>query len=219
MSYVLILMFEYHRYQSDAVIRVYADNHLVDEINLTEDIKLKCKNRDSTPIDSSMRQGPKNLSHVCFMPEKLFMFEINEKHLNDRIRIEIKNNNNNYTNGFMNKFSYVNFHYVMLMPKCLLELRNWMPLKRFMSAVSPVSKVKYYPRRGLMYEDIIFESNTNPWEGDFLFHRRGGSFSVDVPLYKKHGLVHLAKPVPGKISINYDAARILWWFKQLNTTT
>ena len=46
MSYMLGLLFEYERYKHDAVVRVYADNRLVDEISLDEDIKLKVFNYD-----------------------------------------------------------------------------------------------------------------------------------------------------------------------------
>ena len=44
MSYILGLLFTYSRYKHDAVVRIYADGHLVDELCLSDDIKIKAFN-------------------------------------------------------------------------------------------------------------------------------------------------------------------------------
>ena len=112
MSYMLGLLFSYSRYKHDAVVRIYADDHLVDEIRLTDNINLKAFNYGDMPIWEgvweSIRDNYGEFSRVLFLPEKLFLFEIHEKYLNSAVRIEIDNNHNNYTNGFMTKYAYVN---------------------------------------------------------------------------------------------------------------
>ena len=57
MNYVFALQFEYHRYQQDALIKIYADNFLVDAIRLSKDIKLK------TIADEALPPKPKYIKY------------------------------------------------------------------------------------------------------------------------------------------------------------
>ena len=41
MKYVLGLLFEYEYYKNPANIKIFSNNQLIDEIDLTEDIKIK----------------------------------------------------------------------------------------------------------------------------------------------------------------------------------
>ena len=50
MSYILGLLFTYSRYKHDAVVRIYADDHLVDELCLSDNINLKAFNYKDMPI-------------------------------------------------------------------------------------------------------------------------------------------------------------------------
>ena len=133
MSYILGLLFTYSRYKHDAVVRIYADDHLIDELCLSDNINLKAFNYKNMPILEgkweSIRDNYGEYSPVLFLPEKLFLFEIEEKYLNSTVRIEVQNNHNNYTNGFMTKYAYVNFHRVFLIPNFLMKLENWLVLQ------------------------------------------------------------------------------------------
>ena len=130
MSYVLGMSFEYHRYHRDAIIKVYADDQLVDEFSLTKDIKLKTVDISRLP-PASDKIGPQNFTRIEIIPEKLFLFEIAERFLHDRIRIEVENSYNNHTNGFMTEYAYVKFCHLFVVPKCLLQYKTWTELPLF----------------------------------------------------------------------------------------
>jgi hypothetical protein len=209
MPYVLILLFEYQRYKRDAVVRVYADDRLVDELSLSSDINLKCTKAVGMP---DRLYAPMNNTRVLFSPEKMFLFEIDEKHLCDHIRIEVQNDNNNHTNGFMTKFSYVKLHHILLVPNCLLQNDNWRKLiERF-----PEDETEpYFPRPPLTC-DVILRAGPVP-VAQYLQHILGGSFSMEIPLHRKHGICHLGRPESGRISYNAFLAHVLCAFNLLNT--
>ena len=211
MSYVLLLSFEYYRYRHDAIIRIFADDRLINEFSLDKDIKLKTVNVKGFPLS----RARSNLTPVVILPTKLFLLHINEEYLDDRIRIEVENNASNYTNGFMTDYSYVDFHQILLFPSCLLEKHNWNSLDRFDTLKTPNGD--RFPRLP-DFKDAIVKSMTKSWSEDLFFHKRGGSFTLDIPIYKKHKIRHLGKLLPGKVWANIDLARMLWVFDTLNTS-
>lgn len=216
MSYLLCLVFEYRRFKRDAIVRIYADDLLVDELNLSEDIYLKVKNKMDAPSISDTH-GPENISRLLYLPERCFTFQLNEKHLKRSIRLEVINDNNNYTNGFMTSFSYIKFHHVLLIPDCLLDIKNWKHINRKAITSTPPISTKYYPMRGLQHCVYKLTSNTDNDDKEFQFKKRGDSFTIELGLFKKHGLTHLCKPEIGKLHINTDVPKILHWFNLLNT--
>ena len=220
MSYMLCLLFSYSRYKHDAIVRVYADEYLVDELRLTDDINLKVFNGSNMPKFWHPKIKPDGeFSNVIFLPEKLFMFEIQEKYLSSAIRIEVQNNYNNHTNGYMTKYAYLTFHQIFLIPKCLIDLEKLTMLReRAYKHPPPPDDVNYWPPRHFDYKDIIVKQSSNHWAEDFLYYERGGSFTIDLPLSRKHNIIHLKKPKPGRIWPNREVAEILWAFKLLNTT-
>ena len=88
MSHILGLLFSYSRYKHDAVVRVYADDHLVDELSLQENIPLKTFNYNDMPVNSTIPlvEPDAEFSRVLILPEKLFLFEIQDKYLNRKIK-------------------------------------------------------------------------------------------------------------------------------------
>ena len=209
MSYTLGLLFEYHRYHHDAIVRVYADDRLVDELSLTSDINIKTSNLAGM-LNSFI--GPSNKMRVIFTPEKLFLFEIDERHLHDCIRIEVQNDNNNHTNGFMTDFSYVKFHNILLLPSCLLEYKNWQRLlERFGDWVQTNSQIPHRPSGSEIILKPDTRQNTDKLRGNIL----GGSFTMEIPLSRKHGITHLGRLAPGRLGLTDDHL-VLWAFGQLN---
>ena len=228
MSHLLCLLFEYHRYKKDAIFRVYADDLLVEEILLTKDIPVRLKKIRARPPFTGLESNDPSEWSVTF-PEKLFVFEIDQNNLKKSIRIEVINDDNNYTNGFMNDFSYIKFYSLFLVPRCLLHEDNWRKLARFINkkwyTEDPKEMAKlshhdfnFFPSRGPRYEDVIVESASNPWKDEFLWHKRGGSFNVKIPLLWKHGQIHVVKPKPRRMDLHPDAYKILSLFGLLNTS-
>ena len=103
MPYTLGVSIEYYKYKHDAIMRIFTDDRLIDEVSLDNHIKLKCINLQGVP-DTRYDVGPYNTSRVMFVPEKIFSFRIDEQYLKKKLRIEIKNDNNNYTNGFITDY-------------------------------------------------------------------------------------------------------------------
>jgi len=232
MSYVLCLNFEYHKYRKDAVIKVFADDCLVDERTLNKAINLKAINLTNSDL-SNKQIGPQHYSVVRFVPEKIFLFEISELHLNSHIRIEIENEDNNYTNGFLTSFAYVKFHHIFLFPSCLLEQNKWNKLvtytdihQNFVTEDRNGWEIKSRFPQEPPNTEIIFDPDVRapsskryghkiPWQK----YVRGGSFCVKIPLSRKHNLIHLGKTNPGRIKGNWNILQIMWAFGLINTTT
>jgi hypothetical protein len=220
MKYVLLLSFEYYRYQHDAIVRIYADDRLVDELSLSSDINLKTTADGFVVGQYAPVAGPRNNTIVMFVPKKLFLFEIDERHLHKRIRIEVQNQHNNYTNGFMTKFSYLKFREILLFPSCLLEHKRWQRiLDRLDGWVSDEDRHdRLFPHQPLA-DEITLQPDTRQKKGHWVQHILGGSFSMDIPLSRKHGLVHPGRLRAGKLELHKGLARVLWTFGQLNMST
>ena len=199
-------------------MRVYADDQLVDELLLTEDITLKAKKyRARPPFNDGKGSGWSDL------PDKLFVFELDQKHLQKSLRIEVINDNNNYTNGFMTDFSYI--YALFLVPRCLLIQDNWRKLGRFINRKWDSEDPKrtpddfnFFPYRTPRHSDIIVRSSSNEWKDTLLWEKRGGSFDIEIPLYRKHGQIHIAKPKPGRMDLHPYAFKVLSVFNKLNTS-
>ncbi len=165
MKYVLGLLFEYKYYKNPANIKIFSNNQLIDEIDLTEDIEIKNvsgnmllhKNahlhywykkwredwiRNDTDNHNGMwgecasdvaRGHTFGKSHGAWsmdtkeiqIPNKMFIYTLDETVLQNSIKIEITNNNSNYTNGFMTKWSSIAFYDIFLIPTHYLDFKNY----------------------------------------------------------------------------------------------
>ena len=97
-----------------------------------------------------------------------------------------------------------------------MKLENWLVLQERFDT-RPQSH-QYWPPYQIQHEDIIVKYSSNDWTEDFLLHPRGGSFTIDIPLHRKHKIAHLVKPKPGRFLAGKKIGEILCAFKLLNTT-
>ena len=222
MPYTLGIAFEYYRYKHDAVMRVFADDYLISEVSLNDHIKLKCVDLREGP-DTRNDVGPHNTSRVMFVPKKIFTFSIDEQYLKKKIRIEIKNNNNNHTNGFMTDYSYLIFHKIFLIPDCLFDESSWCRLDKFDNRfVEWWPEIQYFPHDFIEYLYTTDGSSPDllempPNGSHFLYHaKKGGSFSIQIALSQKHNIIHLGRPRPGKMYLTRTVERLLWVYGLLN---
>ncbi len=211
MSHVLFLSFIYHRYKSDAIIRVYADDRLVDEICLTESIGWKVVDITHPPIYLAEWVGPHNRCAVEFVPEKFFSFEIADEHLRKNIRIEVLNDHNNHTNGFMTQYAYVEWREIFLVPKSLLRYENWMKLKRFFWLGSKDCDTWHPPNDNKSQKYLLPVMKVYGYDNLQGF-QKGGDHTLDIPVSKKHGMVHLGKPDTGRIYVFLWRLVKLWTY-------
>jgi len=173
MSYWLCLSFLYHRYRGDCKIRVYADDYQVGEIILTDSIGLKTVSLEAEPLRQPVQIERPNYTRVYIIPEKLFLFEIQEKHLNDRITIKVENDFNNHTNGFMTKFSYINFRQIFLVPDCLLQVKTWKMLKEINRTIE-VKEMLEHPKSQ-------WWNFSEPWLHESPWHESKRAWPDDQP--------------------------------------
>jgi hypothetical protein len=206
---MLFLSFTYHRYREDAIIRIYADDRLIDELTLTEDIGLKVVDVTRPPIYHADWVGPHNRCSIFFLPRKNFLFEISEEHLHKKIRIEVQNDYTNHDNGFMTKFAHITFHEIFLFPSVLRDYKNWLKLRRFFWLGSENKSTWEPPSNHWARRPDAITNN--------LHYHRGGNFFIDIPLFRKHGMIHLSEIGPGKAYVYLWKLVILWAYKVLNT--
>ena len=129
MSYILGIGLLYKKYKKNATIRIYINNNLIETYQLTQDInhieiptsiiksfmkKLKRFNHNSLSI-------PDLIQIKCKIPKFLKLIEIEEEKLTGEVRIEVDNDDSNYTNGFMSKSSLIEPNFFILCPKELLK--------------------------------------------------------------------------------------------------
>ena len=236
MSYVLGISFEYHRYHRGARMRIFADDHLVEEIRLKKDIKLRCFNWQNLPFPLSnptdINEDVGAFSRVRIMPEKLFLFEINEEFLQKSIRVEVVNDHNNHTNGFMTNYSYITYHEMFLMPASLLDFNAWKTMilkRRDPFQLDDIKRPTFFPKIFPSFE-VTLRDSTNEWRGhdgaqpnnvsgNLQYHPRGGSFTIEFVLHKRYGLIHVGKFKASKnLWINPEPAKILYSFRALNNS-
>ncbi len=129
MKYVLGFLFEYKYYKNPANVRIFANNQLIDEFELTEDINLKNIQPptadDGADFYNFSKKWTTVYQFVKQLPEKAFVYTLDESIIKNSIRIEITNNNTNYTNGFMTKWSFFKFHSIFLLPTYYLDVKNF----------------------------------------------------------------------------------------------
>ena len=221
---MLGLSFKYYRYRQDAVVKIYADDRLVDELRLSENINYKTiiYKADDCPFEPKSlfnynHYDSEDYNAVLIIPEKLFLFEIEEKFLTRSIRIEVDNSNSNYTNGFMTDWSYIEFYEFFLLPSCFLEGKNnWMKIKRFDQGQYPCLPKNFFPFINNKAVTVKFAVEAN--QCDNLYFPIGGSFTIELSLHKKYKLINIGKPgIGNKKGIEWNIARILWAFDAINT--
>ena len=118
MQYVLGLSFLFKYYRNPANVRIYSENTLLDDISLDKDIKLTTFDQTKRNYNEPIEPYPgydmlymdndleKDLMDPDRFPEKLFLYTLEGEQLGRNINLEIHNDNTNYTNGFMTKYSY-----------------------------------------------------------------------------------------------------------------
>jgi hypothetical protein len=203
MKHILALAFTYNRYKRDAVIRIHSGENLVAEIILSDSIKIKT-------------------AKIFQYPEKLFFIEIEEKYLGKSITIQVENDNNNYSNGFMTKYSWIMFHRINLLPDCLLQEKNWKRLYRFQkmdrSRLSQsyrqlLNRQSYPP----YFTKEFLVSGKEHWPDDILMCRRGGNFTMEMTVSRKYGIWHIGKVRPGRIYLQEEGLQFWSSYHRLNT--
>jgi hypothetical protein len=140
------------------------------------------------------KPGSRQKVNKYSFPRTLFLFEIEDHDLEGEITIECINNDNNYTNGFMTKWSYIEFYNIFLLPKKALTnnfkekilprlYKNGMT--RDISSV--YQKQNCWPSARKVIEYV---GNTDIDKLSYSIYgiKLGGQFQLKIPVIKKHNI-------------------------------
>jgi hypothetical protein len=138
MKYVLGLSFNFKYYKNPANIKIFSNNQLIDDIDLTEDINSTnlspvtlCKNLPEYNDWYYPWWNTWDAKHPLYspqwekIPEKMFVYTLDETNVQNSIKIEVTNDNTNYSNSFMTKWSSFTFQHIFLIPTYYLDLKNY----------------------------------------------------------------------------------------------
>jgi len=205
MKYVLGLLFEYKYYKNPANIKIFSNNQLIDDIDLTEDIKIKNMSGNmllhkNSPLyhyykkwigmalfkEDDWNMDKKEIQ----IPNKIFIYTLDETVLQNSIKIEITNDNTNYSNGFMTKWSSFTFHDIFLIPTHYLDFKNYKAFEK--RQTQEKHNIPNYPDNtywGTPYSLMWPNEYRVVENGKFMLDpphwrkwEKGGSFSIELPI-------------------------------------
>ena len=194
MKYIFGLLFEYEYYKNPANIKIFFNDHLIDDIDLTENINIRNIPFDPSwlPIDASIRRS-KTWDGLKFLeiPEKVFVYTLDETIIQNSIKIKVTNNNSNYTNGFMTKWSSFEFHGIFLMPACYLNYKAYDEIN--VEQTNAKANIPDYPTAPEVMYSLQWPGESRVVrDGEFITdgtdkenwtrHTKGGSFSMEFPI-------------------------------------
>ena len=131
MNYILGIGLLYKKYKKNAVIKLYMDDKLLDIYDLEKDVDpitvsttvVERFKKKFTWFNRDWFDRPDVMKLKCKIPRFLKIIEIEEEKLAEagEFRIEVYNDDSNYTNGFMSKSSLIEPNFFILCPKELMK--------------------------------------------------------------------------------------------------
>jgi len=191
MKYILGLSVAYKPYRNrNGLLRIYSKDRLIDEISLNDEIKYVSKIVKKSLVKQYLLEPemafddlylcnykhliPKQVEEREYkIPSKLFLFELDAEDIGEKITLEFFVNGNNFTNGFMTKFSYIQLHSIFLVPKkffkggTILKIMKKLYIKSIRIQPEPPDPNKIY----------------HAWPGASFIKYRGQSFNPKSPCY------------------------------------
>ena len=194
-KYILVFSFIYKHYTKSFDIKLYSDNTMLDDISLTDDINYRTVDNTQSKKYKGIKQFnwwySKLRDKAQELPEKIFVYEVDESVLGNKIKIKIADDGSNSTNGFMTKSNMFMIDKLFLFPKFLFESHG--KLRKLGDMLWRNPKFIQHTEAGA---DPIDRDNDNAveWPGtDAVLENgnltsatwHGGVKQLDVPLIKK----------------------------------
>lgn len=123
MRYVLLLGVSYKKFKGNCRLTVATGQRVIDDVIINDSIdEINPKNFESMiPIipDDPVRfeKIGKKVQNSKKFPTKIFKYEVEGNEMGDHVVIDLKLNDNNYTNAFMTKTALIKIKFVYLFPK------------------------------------------------------------------------------------------------------
>ena len=202
MKYILAIGIFFKKFRNSTKIKIYSDDSFIDEIILEEPL-LGTKRAEIIhdyydSADDLLHLGPSPNARPDRKnyPDKLFVYEIDDSVLGEKINFEINDKNTNYTNGFMTSSNLVAIDNVMLFPKDIFSKEKLTRTLKFMrkrcNEISLEQKNdaeryeyerNYVSWPGALY---VFDTDTDTMHGRWEW--LGGQKKFHVKVRKKFGL-------------------------------
>jgi hypothetical protein len=117
MKYALVLEFLCEIYRKEPRARIFLNDQLLDEFFIEQNVETSNYNNDQHILKPTPRcRVITSLKEVGILKPKIYQLEIPKEYDNLNIKIEIENNDNNYTNGFMTKYTVITLKHLYLIP-------------------------------------------------------------------------------------------------------
>ena len=217
MKYYLILGLQVQRYKGSIDISIHSDGILIDQLQIDHSInqhvpeylwtsggsqlsfnrKINKHYSDLVPLPELVNVDREKdiVMYAINMPEKMFMYEIDDSVLGSEITLTINDQNTNYTNGFMTKSNLFQLCFAMLIPKDFCHKNNW-------SRINKLFKKFQKYRTSVERNDGETFANTVHWpitrfckigDNQELIHKHwvGGNNKLVLTVYKKFGIYML----------------------------
>jgi len=171
---------------------------------------------------------PRIRKRLYRLPEKLFLYEIDEENIGEKITIECINHNNNYTNGFMTKTSYYKFFDIFLIPKPFLETGS---LKKILTRLLKNGHCENITKQDIQPHNTWPSAKKVKYRGKNFSERGqkqalgsiwsvplGGHFYLDIDVVKKHKILLLSDKgnSKGRYLVDVVTMMIIVYFDLIN---
>ena len=195
MKYVFGLSYTFKKFKKKSRITLHTNGNLIDEITLEKDCGIAVKTRSHADRHILSRQPTR-------IPERMHVIELDGDAIGDTIDLSYENHDNNYTNGFMNQFSYIQFHSIFLLPKFCLDraTSHRLFLQDHLSNEYHLNVDR--PQWPIAYDGIRISGTSEISKSNLYHHKIGGKLQIIMPVIKKHG-----------IKIFGDKQKARGWFK------
>lgn len=118
MRCILLLSLYHKKFKKDSRLRIFLDDMFIDELTLDDIPLLINPDPRSSFIDTKKFVVKGN---TYGLPgEKIFLYDLEINDSNKKIILEFKNNDNNYSNGFMTNTALTQIRYIGLIEKKIL---------------------------------------------------------------------------------------------------
>jgi hypothetical protein len=205
MKYLLAVGFFCSVYEKKPQARLFLNNNLIDEFDIDPCLEKKSLLPEGvlTPFKWEIR---KKQSFNRLPNLRIYEIELNSISENSILRIEIKNNNNNYSNGFMSKNTLIRLSALYLIPynkKLIKKLISRQRANQYNE-----NYAWQYIRKNHLFDlvpySIWYGKNKQRFgnEFDLIFCEIGGDGFFECKLRKKYNIFITNLKKPYRVVIN-----------------
>ena len=207
MKYYFVLGIQHKKYKNPAIITIHFGHNFIDEFQLDHDYfrahnvlpQIETKWIEKYNIGQFLTRPDWIKLWADRIPSMLKVYEIDDSAIVDKLKIKVSNSNSDYSNGFMNNSSLIQFSIVALFKKSLVKNLGEKMIKAFTRfdrkdiPYDPDNQdppLQYWPNPRAFYssrKDTTYEESGVK----SVYHWMGGSFTAELKIKTKHHTKYL----------------------------